>query len=575
MNIIGISCYYHDAAAVLIRDGVVIAGAEEERFSRKKHDSDFPKNALEFCLEKGKCTRKDIDYVVFYEKPFTKLHRIFTSSIALYPQSHLSFRDAMRLWISKKLWIKQTIQSFFEIDENKILFSEHHLSHAASCFYPSPFKKSAILTIDGVGEWTTTAKGVGTDNKINLTAEINFPQSIGLLYSAFTAFLGFEVNEGEWKVMGLAPYGKPKYTAKVYKMVKKLPDGSFKLDLSYFSFHYSSDASFSKKFVNLFGDPIAPNQSHLITTRSADIAASIQAVSEELLLAMAKSLRAETGLDNLCMAGGVALNSVANYKILQKSGFKNIFIQPAAGDSGGALGSALYVHHHVLNHKKRFPINSVYFGKEYSDKNIQAFLDSVKAVYKKVSYSDLTNYISGQLKNGKVIGWFQGPFEWGPRALGNRSILADPRNPKMKDIINAKVKFREAFRPFAPSILAEYAGKVFDVPKNLTTHHPLRYMLYVVNVKSNWRKKVPAITHADNSTRPQIVMKEFNPLYHRLITEFYRKTKVPLVLNTSFNLRGEPIVNSPADAYNTFMRSGIDILVINHFILEKSPSLKQ
>lgn len=649
MNILGISCYYHDAAAALVVDGKVVAAAEEERFSRKKHDSGFPKKAIDFCLEQGKIIPGELDYIVFYEKPFRKFHRIILSSVSTYPRSFASFREAMRIWLSQKLWVKQEIDSYLNVDPSKILFCEHHLSHAASAFYPSPFKEAAILTIDGVGEWATASWGIGEGEKITIKQELNYPQSLGLLYSTFTAFLGFEVNEGEWKVMGLSPYGKPVYAKKIWRLVKLLPDGSFALDLSYFSYHYSDKTSYSKKFIRLFGQPIDPKEAHLVTQRSADIAASIQNVTEEILLHMTKKLREATGLNNLCMAGGVALNSVANYRILKESGFKNIYIQPAAGDSGGALGAALYVYYHNLrvlpltySHsslqdarrgrfqnaavgmvsreqssfdlvhqglalgeaprgipRSRHPLlkemYSAYWGKGYSDTEIKDYLIQQTIPFRILTVDQLLDFVATKIKEGKVVGWMQGRFEWGPRALGNRSILADARNPKMKDIINSKVKFREAFRPFAPSVLSEHASKVFDLsafkpttsskgrsgPKahrpmvevfgrhNLQHHYPFRFMQYVVPVRKEWRNKVPAITHKDGSARPQVVYQKDNLLYYNLITAFYKKTGVPLVLNTSFNLKGEPIVSSPQDAYSTFSRSGIDVLVLGNFVCEK------
>ena len=573
MNILGISCYYHDAAAVLISDGRIVAAAEEERFSRKKHDSGFPKKAIDYCLKEDALSSSDLDYVVFYEKPFRKFHRILISSLSTFPKSYASFREAIRLWMTQKLWIKSEIASYLKLPEDKILFSEHHLSHAASTYFPSPFKESAILTVDGVGEWATASYGVGKSNKIKLLKEIHFPQSLGLLYSAFTAFLGFEVNEGEWKVMGLAPYGKPKYQKELWQTVGLNADGSFSLNFDYFSFHYSDRYSYSQKLVDLLGPPVDPKNSHLVTPRSADIAASIQAVTEELLLNMAKNLKKISQSDNLCLAGGVALNSVANYRLLKESGFKNIFVQPAAGDSGGALGAALYVYHHVLNRQNRTAMDRACFGQEFDEENILHYLKNNNLHYRRLTNDQLVDFVSSLIMKGKVIGWMQGKFEWGPRALGHRSILADPRNPKMKDIINAKVKFREAFRPFAPSVLSDQAPNVFELPtsnyKLLTNHYPLRFMLYVVPVKPAWRKKVPAVTHADNTARPQLVFKDTNPLYYSLISAFHKKTGVPLLLNTSFNLKGEPIVASPADAYSTFKCSGIDILVMGNFISEK------
>ncbi len=569
MKILGISCYYHDAAAALIDNEVVVAAAEEERFSRKKHDSAFPKHAIAFCLKQANISAPQLDYVVFYEKPFRKFQRIINSILATYPKTYKVFREAMITWLTQKLWVKQEITTHLNINPSKILFSEHHLSHAASCFYPSPFHEAAFLTVDGVGEWTTTTYGVGYGNEITILKEIHYPQSLGLLYSAFTAFLGFEVNEGEWKVMGLAPYGKPKYTEKIWKIVTPRSDGSFFLDMSYFSFHHSDSTTYSPKFTELFGTPIPPRESHRITPFAANMAASIQIVTEELLLNMARAVKKQTHMENLCIAGGVALNSVANYRILRESGFKNIFVQPAAGDSGGAMGAALYTYHHALGKNARAKWIHAYLGESYGIAEIEVFLKKNRLTYKKFTHEKLVDYISERIREGKVIGWMQGRFEWGPRALGNRSILADPRNPNMKDIINSKVKFREAFRPFAPSVLAEHAHLPFDLPHDPEKHQPLEFMLYVVPVRKEWRKKVPAINHADNTARPQLVYKNTNPLYHALISKFYQKTGVPLVLNTSFNLKGEPIVNTPEDAYSTFSRSGIDILAMGNFVLEK------
>jgi carbamoyltransferase len=587
MNIVGLSFYYHDSAAALIADGKIIAASSEERFSRLKHDSGFPKKAIDFCLKSANIPKNQIDYAIFYEKPFRKFHRIFMSSLSTYPKSYTSFREAMLSWLTKKLWIKQEIASYLDIDLDKILFSEHHLSHAAGCFYPSPFQKSAILTVDGVGEWTTASYGIGTGNKITMLKELLFPHSLGLLYSAFTAFLGFEVNEGEWKVMGLAPYGKPIYKKKIEKLIIKHPDGSFSLDMAYFSFHYSDNKSYTDKFISLFGIPVPPQKSHQVSTFSADFASSIQSVTEDLLTDMAKAIKKITGLENLCMSGGVAQNSVANYRILKNSGFKNIYIQPSSGDSGAALGAALYTYHHVLNLDKRKIMDNAYLGKGYTNKEIGEFLIKENIAYKKHSDEKLTDFISSKIIEGKVIGWMQGKSEWGERALGNRSILTDPRNPKMKDIINAKVKFRESFRPFAPSVLAEYADKIFDLSviktenSNRFTRHnlgingkleniyPLKFMLYVIPVKKEWSKKIPAVNHIDNTARPQIVYKKDNPLFYKLIKAFYLKTGTPLLLNTSFNLKGEPIVESPRDAYSTFIRSGIDILVMGNYVIEK------
>lgn len=569
MYILGISCYYHDAAATLIKDGVCIAASEEERFTRIKHDSSFPLRSINFCLNQAKITTRDIDYVVFYEKPFRKFHRLFISSLTYYPKSYKSFREGMRALLTQKLWIKEKIATSLSIHPDQILFTEHHISHAASTFYPSPFQKAAILTVDGVGEWSTLTMGHGENEKIYLKKQMQFPHSLGLFYSAYTAFLGFEVNEGEWKVMGLAPYGEPTYKEKILKTIKIHNDGSMELDLTYFSFQYSDKKSYTEKLTKLLGHPIEPKRSYKVTKKAADIAASIQSVTEDILVNLAKTIKKETNEDDLCLAGGVALNSVANYRILNESGFKNIFIQPAAGDSGGALGCALYVYHHMLKKKNRSHLSHVYYGKKYEDNEIEQFLTQENIKFKKISNNLLTDFTTDKIKKGKVIGWMQGRFEWGPRALGNRSILADARKKNMKKIINEKVKFREEFRPFAPSVLGEKANTLFTLPKNPEKHHPLRYMLYVVPVKNKWREKVPAINHIDNTARPQLVFRDANPLYHDLLSTFYKKTGVPLILNTSFNLKGEPIVASPSDAYSTFKRSGIDVLAIGNYICQK------
>jgi len=574
MTILGISCYYHDAAAALITDGVIVAAAEEERFSRKKHDSDFPSNAIDFVLTQGGIDVSEVDYVVFYEKPFKKFHRILTSTFSNYPKSIRVFQESMRSWLTYKLWIKQHITTHLNIKSDKILFSDHHLSHAASCFYPSPFKHSAILTVDGAGEWTTASYGVGKKNKIKLIKELHYPNSVGLLYSAFTAFLGYKVNGGEGKVMGLAPYGKPKYVEDVYRVVKQHKDSSIELDLSYFDFQFSITRTYSDKFLDLFGTPTPPNQAHIVTEHNADIASSIQHVLEEIVIKMAIYVRKKTKQKNLCMAGGVFLNSVANERILKKSGFKKIFIQPAAGDSGGALGAALYAYHHVLNNSNRAQMTHAYLGKSYDNDEIKTYLDFVGVKYRKLSRNVLVKKTAKAIEKGKIIGWMQGRFEYGPRALGNRSIMADPRQYWMKDVLNARVKFREGFRPFAPSALIEHGSKVFDTPSDVVSHHPLRYMLYVVDVKKSWREKVPAINHVDNTARPQFVVKDTNPLYHEVINTFYKSTGVPLIVNTSFNLRGEPIVNTPENAYNTFNKSGIDILAMGNYWVEKESSMR-
>ncbi len=591
MKILGVSCYYHDAAAALLSDGQLVAAAEEERFSRIKHDFGFPANAIQFCLEQAGIEARELDYVVFFEKPFRKLDRILTSVLQTYPQSWKVFRESMIGWILDKLWVASTLQSQLGIGRDKILFSEHHLSHAASTFFCSPFEEAAILTVDGVGEWLTAASGIGRGTQIRLTKQLEFPHSIGLLYSAFTAFLGFEVNEGEYKVMGMAPYGTPRYVDKVWKVVCQNSDGSFSLDMDYFTFHHSTDRMFSRKFVELFGEPRTPNQAfftegtgfpkyfgtppsdYIAQCRQnehyADIAASIQRVTEDLLVNMARSLRAETGLSKLCIAGGVGLNSVANARILRESGFEELYIQPAPGDSGAALGAALWAYHTVLGNPRSFRMDHAYWGKEFKNGAVSSFLKSENIAYREISNDDhLFDLVTDKLINGQVIGWYQGRFEWGPRALGNRSILADPRNPDMKDIVNSKIKFREPYRPFAPSVLAENVADYFDLG-GAQQQYPLRYMLYVTPVKPEARAILPAITHVDNTARVQSVHKETNPRYYDLIQRFGSATGVPVLLNTSFNLRGEPVVTTPANAFSTFSRSEMDCLVMGNYIVEK------
>ena len=591
MHVLGVSCYYHDAAAALLRDGVLIAAAEEERFSRVKHDYGFPKHAIRFCLDQAGIEGKDLDYVAFFEKPFRKFDRILMTTLQTYPQSWKVFRESMISWMIDKLWVGTTLQTELGISKEKLLFCEHHLSHAASAYLCSPFEESAILTVDGVGEWVTTTYGIGRGNDIRLLKQIEFPHSIGLLYSAFTAFLGFEVNEGEYKVMGMAPYGVPRYVDKVWKLVQQNPDGSFSLDMDYFSFHHSTDQTYSRKFVTLFGEP-RPSKLQFFTRGTgfpkyfgsppanynelcdlnqhyADVAASIQRVTEELLLNMANHLHRETGLKRLCIAGGVGLNSVANARILKETPFEQLFVQPAAGDAGGALGAALWAYNSLLGKPRGFTMRHAHWGRSNSDAEIGDFLKRSGIPFQHFEDDDeLLDHVVPGLMQGKVVGWSQGRFEWGPWALRNRSILADPRNPEMKDIVNAKIKFREPYRPFAPSVLAESAGKYFDLAR-AQCHHPARYMLYVAPVKESQRSTLPAITHVDGTARLQTVFREQSARYYDLIERFGQATGVPVVLNTSFNLRGEPIVNTPADAFNTFSKSEMDSLVLENFLVEK------
>ena len=591
MHILGVSCYYHDAAAALLRDGELVAAAEEERFSRIKHDFNFPSNAVQFCLREAGIQGRDLDYVVFFEKPFRKFDRILASVLQTYPQSWKVFRESMIGWMLDKLWVASTLQAELDISREKILFSDHHLSHAASAFFCSPFEEAALLTVDGVGEWTTTAYGVGRGAQIQLSNQIEFPHSIGLLYSAFTAFLGFEVNEGEYKVMGMAPYGTPRYADKVWKTVEQNSDGSFSLNMDYFCFQHSTDRMFNRKFIGLFGEPRRPNLPFFTESTGyppyfgskpadfaaqcraneyyADIAASIQRVTEDLLVGMARAVQEETGLKKLCIAGGVGLNSVANSRILREAGFDELFIQPAAGDSGGALGAALWAHHSLLGQPRRFRMEHAYWGQAYGPEEIESFLRSENIPHiRAANAGELLDRVTDYLTRGKVVGWYQGRFEWGPRALGNRSILADPRNPAMKDIVNAKIKFREPYRPFAPSAIAECATKYFQMG-GAEKQYPARYMLYVMPVRPDHHATLPATTHVDGTARVQTVFKESNPLYYGLIERFGQATGVPVVLNTSFNLRGEPIVTTPANAFSTFSRSEMDCLALGDFLIEK------
>ena len=591
MRILGISCYFHDAAAALLMDGRLVAAAEEERFSRIKHDFGFPTRAIRFCLDRGKVSGADLDYVAFFEKPFVKFERILQTALATVPRSHAVFRKAMTTWMLDKLWVKSRIRDSLGIDPARILFVEHHESHAASAFFCSPFDNAAILTVDGVGEWATATTGHGDRSSLTLEREIRFPHSLGLLYSAFTAFLGFEVNEGEYKVMGMAPYGVPRYQDKVWKLIDVASDGSFALNLDYFSFHYSSTQTYTTNFEALFGKPRSPetpfftessgypsyfgerpgNYQQLAAENQhyADIAASIQVVTEEILLRMVRNACARSNTTNLSMAGGVALNSVANGRILRETPVTNLYVQPAAGDSGAAVGAALFVQHQVLGAPRTFVMEHAYWGAELDPDRIRT--TAMTSGMRHVECADETALLDRAvdlLARGNVIGWAQGGFEWGPRALGNRSILADPRRAEMKDIVNTKIKFREPYRPFAPSVLEERSQDFFDLHEP-ARQYPARFMLLVVPVLEHGREKIPAVTHVDGSARLQTVAASANPRYHALIRTFGESTGVPVVLNTSFNLRGEPIVSTPEEAFSTFARSGMDALVLGQTIIYK------
>ncbi len=591
MYILGVSCYYHDSAACIIEDGELIAASSEERFSRKKHDSGFPEHAIDFCLETAGITSNDLDYAVFYEKPLLKFERILLTSLQTWPQSIGVFRESMITWFNEKLWIKTQLLDKLKIPANKLLFTEHHMSHATSAFFASPYDEAAVVTVDGVGEWTTTtigkAKGYwdgseGT-NEITLLDEVRFPHSIGLLYSAFTAYLGFRVNNGEYKVMGMAPFGEPNYMDKVYKLINIGDDGSFSLNMDYFSYHYSPRRTYNNKFSNLFGPPRAAEREFftpathpdrngpeaLENQKYADIAASIQRVTEEVIIKIANQAYARTGSKNLVMAGGVALNSVANGKILENTPFEELFIQPEAGDAGGALGAALYVYHILLNKPRKFVMQQVYYGKGYSTGEIRAALDADGVPYEYIEDTDkLLDRTVDTMLDGGVVGWYQGRFEWGPRALGNRSILADPRRAEMKEIVNVKIKFREPFRPFAPVVTEENQSEYFDMGPYAGQTTP-RYMLVVRPIPEDKQAVIPAVTHVNGGGRLQSVREEDNYLYYHTIRKFGEATGVPVLLNTSFNLRGEPIVTTPQNALNTFKKGALELLVMDHFVVDK------
>ncbi len=560
--ILGISCFYHDSAAALIKNGEIIAAAQEERFTRVKHDASFPINAINYCLNEADIHPEDIDYIVFYENPFLKFERILFTNIATFPKSLQQFLLATKSWIKEKLWVESIIRERLDYD-GEVLFGKHHLSHMASAFYTSPFKKSAILTMDGVGEWATASYGIGKDNKIEIIKEMRFPHSLGLLYSAFTYYLGFKINNGEYKVMGLAPYGKPRYYDRIMnELIDLKSDGSIQLNLKYFAFHYGLKM-INRRFAVLFGGP-SRKPDEPFTERHKDIAASIQKATETIVLKMADYVYQETKIKNLCLAGGVALNSVANGKLLKKSRFDNIYVQPAATDAGGALGAALSVWYNTLKNKRIYMgRENIYLGPSFTDEEIVSVLKQYPVKYEKYTPDQLVKRTAKLLADGRIVGWFQGRMEWGPRALGNRSILADPRRAEMKDKINKYVKHREAFRPFAPAVLSEYAEEYFEIENESP------WMLFTVPVKKEKQKKIPAVVHIDGSARVQTVSEKDNPLFHQLLKEFYKITGIPVLLNTSFNIKGQPIVCFPENAINTFLKTGLDILVINNYICRK------
>jgi carbamoyltransferase len=565
MYVLGISCYYHDSSAALIKDGKVIAAAEEERFTRKKHDTSFPIKSIGFCLRYAGITIKDIDHIGFYEKPLLKFERLLSQHLEAFPKSLWSFYKALPSWINEKLRVPNTTKKKLGFKKD-ILFIDHHIAHAASSFLTSPFKEAAILTIDGVGEWTTTAYGYGKGNDINMIKDIEFPHSLGLLYSAITAYLGFKVNNDEYKVMGLAPYGKPIYYDKLKKVIDIKEDGSYRLNMNYFVYHYKG-RMINRKFVEEFG-PIRESKSD-ITQKHKDIAASIQKVTEGIYIKILNQVHKDIKMDNVCIAGGVALNSVANGKILKNTKFKNIYILPAAGDAGTSIGTAAYVYHTIFNNKREHVLSSAYLGPKYSTEKVKNYLDNNKIKYS--TFKDDEELISKTAKlihENNVVGWFQGRMEFGPRALGNRSILSNPCNPEMQNILNTKVKHREPFRPFAPVICTEDAQEYFECDKPIQI--PTDFMLMVYPIRKEKQKLIPSVTHVDGTGRLQTIKRKQNPLYYDLIKEFGKLSGIPILINTSFNIRGEPIVCNPFHAYRCMMGTGIDYLVMDKFLIKRA-----
>ncbi len=588
MNILGISAFYHDSAACLVRDGELIAAAQEERFTRKRHDAGFPKCAVEYCLQEAGIKASDLDYVGFYDKPFIKFERILETYLSIAPSGMKQFLSAIPIWLKDKLWTRDNIRKHLDYS-GPVLFSEHHESHAASAFYPSPFEEAAVLTMDGVGEWTTTSIGVGKGNQLDLLEELSFPHSLGLLYSAFTYYLGFKVNSGEYKVMGLAPYGKPKYVNLIREnLIDLKEDGSFRMDMKYFNFLGGMTMT-NSKFDDLMGGPVRKSETKL-AQREMDIAASLQVVTEEVMLKMSRHVRKLTGMKYLCLAGGVALNCVGNGKILKEKIFDDIWIQPAAGDAGGAAGVALCIWHKVLKNERKVvngkdSMKGSYLGPSYDADTIKEYLDKNNFPYKQYDTDEeLIKTTVGYLKEEKVAGWFQGRMEFGPRALGGRSIIGDPRSPKMQSIMNLKIKFRESFRPFAPSVQEEKVSDWFEMDSQspymllvapirkdkriaLTEEQKKLFGIDLLNVP---RSQLPSITHVDYSARVQTVGPDNNPRFYNLLKTFGLETDCPVLINTSFNVRGEPIVCTPEQAYLCFMRTEMDILVLENLVLLKS-----
>lgn len=593
MKILGLSAYYHDSAACLVIDGEIVAAAQEERFTRKKHDDAFPVHAINYCLQEVKIDPADIDYVVFYDKPFLKFERLLETYLAFAPKGFKSFASSLPVWLKDKLFQKKMISDAFkasfgrEIDwTSKLLFSEHHLSHAASAFFPSPFDEAAVLTMDGVGEWTTTSLAIGLGNQLSVHKEIHFPHSLGLLYSAFTYYTGFKVNSGEYKVMGLAPYGEPKYSSIIKDhLIDIKKDGSFHLDMSYFNYCTGLTMT-NSKFADLFGAP-ARQPEGVLTQREMDLAASIQEVTEEVVIKLAKGIHKSTGQKNLCLAGGVALNCVANGKLLRENVFDKIWIQPASGDAGGAIGAALGVYHMMLNHPRtvraKDAMKGSYLGPAYVQSDIEQRLKAAGAIFTTFTEDRMIDETARALADGKAVGWHQDRMEFGPRALGGRSIIADPRSPSVQKQLNLKVKYRESFRPFAPSVLSECVSEWFDLdvdsPYMLMVAHVLKnkqiemsdeqQKMFGIDKLNVLRSEIPAVTHVDYSARIQTVHKATNPKYHKLLSKFYEMTGCPVIVNTSFNVRGEPIVNTPEDAFHCLMGTELDFLTIGNCVLRK------
>ena len=608
MRILGVSAFYHDSAAALVVDGKIVAAAQEERFTRKKHDDGFPTEAVRYCLEEGDLSLAEIDHIAFYDKPFLKFERLLETYLAFAPRGFKSFRTAMPVWMKEKLFQKNLLKKELEktakaIDpdvklkgiDSRLLFAEHHQSHAASAFFPSPFEEAAVLTIDGVGEWATTSLGVGKGHDLTMLKEIHFPHSLGLLYSAFTYYTGFKVNSGEYKIMGLAPYGEPKYADLIFdNLIDLKEDGTFRLDQRYFDYCTGLTMT-NERFDELFGGPPRVSE-ELVTQREMDLAASVQAVTEEVMIRLTRSIRKETDQKNLCLAGGVALNCVANGKVLRDGAFENIWIQPASGDAGGALGAALVGYHGFKRQPRKLNgamdgMKGSYLGPAYDQGQIEAQLKKAGAVFETLSEAEMIEKTAKALADGKAVGWFQGRMEFGPRALGGRSILGDARSPTMQRTLNLKVKYRESFRPFAPSVLREHVGEWFEHEGDSP------YMLIVADVAEDKRRRmnadeeglfgieklnvprsqVPAVTHVDYSARIQTVHEETNPTYHKLLTAFHGETGCPILVNTSFNVRGEPIVCTPEDAFRCFMGTEIEMLVVGNTVMDKAdqdPGLK-